>query len=133
MKSTASIVRGYQCDGYQHMNNARYLEVLEDARWDYLGPILEKGYFEKNNLIFMVVRINISYKYPAVLHDLLETDVKLLNYGNASMTVQQTVYNKTRDKVSAIAEVTFVLFDTLKEKAVFINEEIKNMFDQLNG
>ena len=26
-------VRGYHLDGYQHVNNARYLEFLEEARW----------------------------------------------------------------------------------------------------
>ncbi len=27
-------VRGYHLDVYQHVNNARYLEFLEEARWD---------------------------------------------------------------------------------------------------
>ena len=26
-------VRGYHLDVYQHVNNARYLEFLEEARW----------------------------------------------------------------------------------------------------
>ncbi len=30
-------VRGYHLDVYQHVNNARYLEFLEEARWDGLG------------------------------------------------------------------------------------------------
>ncbi len=29
-------VRGYHLDVYQHVNNARYLEFLEEARWDGL-------------------------------------------------------------------------------------------------
>ena len=27
-------VRGYHLDVYQHVNNARYTEFLEEARWD---------------------------------------------------------------------------------------------------
>lgn len=27
-------VRGYHLDVYQHVNNARYPEFLEEARWD---------------------------------------------------------------------------------------------------
>jgi thioesterase-3 len=29
-------VRGFHLDVYQHVNNARYLEFLEEARWDGL-------------------------------------------------------------------------------------------------
>jgi len=29
-------VRGYHLDFYQHVNNARYLEFLEEARWEWL-------------------------------------------------------------------------------------------------
>lgn len=29
---TEIIVRGYHLDGYQHVNNARYLEFLEEDR-----------------------------------------------------------------------------------------------------
>ena len=32
-------VRGYHLDVYQHVNNARYLEFLEEARWDGLEKI----------------------------------------------------------------------------------------------
>lgn len=30
-------VRGYHLDVYQHVNNARYPEFLEEARWDGFG------------------------------------------------------------------------------------------------
>ena len=29
-------VHGYHLDVYQHVNNARYLEFLEEARWNAL-------------------------------------------------------------------------------------------------
>jgi acyl-CoA thioesterase FadM len=32
-------VRGYHLDGYNHVNNARYLEFLEEARWQYFDNL----------------------------------------------------------------------------------------------
>ncbi|WP_193386247.1 acyl-CoA thioesterase, partial [Yersinia pestis] len=29
-------VRGFHIDVFQHVNNARYLEFLEEARWEWL-------------------------------------------------------------------------------------------------
>jgi len=33
MHTTQIKVRGYHCDFYGHVNNARFLEFLEEARW----------------------------------------------------------------------------------------------------
>ena len=35
MHQSAVRVRGYHLDVFQHVNNARYLEFLEEARWSY--------------------------------------------------------------------------------------------------
>ena len=40
-------VRGYHLDGYQHVNNARYLEFLEEARWGYLEQHGDIEHFEQ--------------------------------------------------------------------------------------
>jgi len=59
-------VRGYHLDVYQHVNNARYLEFLEEARWDGLEQ--EEGFqwMTANRIAFVVVNININYRRPAV-------------------------------------------------------------------
>ena len=36
---TKIVIRGYHLDAYRHVNNARYLEFLEEARWQYLDLI----------------------------------------------------------------------------------------------
>ena len=38
MHHTPIKVRGYHLDLYGHVNNARYLEFLEEARWAYFEP-----------------------------------------------------------------------------------------------
>lgn len=34
-------IRGYHTDSYQHVNNARYLEFLEEARWQIVEEFME--------------------------------------------------------------------------------------------
>lgn len=36
ISSVALRVRGYHLDGYGHVNNARYLEFMEEGRWAFL-------------------------------------------------------------------------------------------------
>ncbi len=44
MKSTINIrVRGYHVDLFRHVNNARYLELLEEGRWA-ICSLLKQAY-----------------------------------------------------------------------------------------
>ncbi|PLK60060.1 thioesterase, partial [Klebsiella quasipneumoniae] len=54
-------VRGYHLDVYQHVNNARYLEFLEEARWDGLENSPAFQWMTEKNIAFVVVNININY------------------------------------------------------------------------
>jgi YbgC/YbaW family acyl-CoA thioester hydrolase len=69
-------VRGYELDSYGHVNNAVYLQYLEQARWEYMR---DKGYLDKitrESLFLVVVESNIRYIRESVLFDELavETD-----------------------------------------------------------
>ena len=64
-------VRGFHLDVYQHVNNARYLEFLEEARWDGLENNENFQWMTANNIAFVVVNININYRHTAYLRDRL--------------------------------------------------------------
>lgn len=54
-------IRGYHTDLYQHVNNARYLEFLEEARRQLLEDHTDLESFMEKGFSFFVVNINISY------------------------------------------------------------------------
>ena len=106
-RETEIKVRGYHLDIYSHVNNARYLEFLEEARWvlleDHIDEMAAKGY------AFFVVNINISYKSPAAMGDVLLIDTRLSKLGGKSGTFTQVITRKGEEKVVAEADVTFVV------------------------
>lgn len=73
MKHTTEItVRSYECDSYNHVNNAVYLNYLEHSRMDYLHAIGfdYKGIVEAGYSLY-VTHIDIYYKGSAFLDDKL--------------------------------------------------------------
>ena len=42
-------VRGFHTDLYGHVNNARYLEFLEEARWEFLEQHMNYKKWEKKH------------------------------------------------------------------------------------
>ena len=126
--STDIKIRGYHIDVFGHMNNARYLELMEESRWQYIDATNFQGYLTENNWGFAVVNINISYKRPAHNGDIITFEVKMKRMGNSSMTVDQIMTNKKTGVVIAEAEVTFVVLDLATHRPARITEEVKNAF-----
>lgn len=60
-------VRGYHLDGYGHVNNARYLEFMEEGRWAFFDehPRLIQQLHSAGRA-FVVVNLNIDYRAAAV-------------------------------------------------------------------
>jgi len=62
MKGLTEIkVRGYHLDVFSHVNNARYLEFLEEARWSVLEESGFMEYMFESDIAFIVVNINIDF------------------------------------------------------------------------
>ncbi len=126
-------VRGYHVDLYGHVNNARYLEFLEEARWAIFDNKLELENLAKDGFAFNVVNINISYCRPAYLHDILSVETSLANFGVRSATLHQLVKNKKDGETIADADVTFVMLDVQKQKAALLEGGLKENLIQVIG
>ncbi|MFN0274740.1 MAG: acyl-CoA thioesterase [Chitinophagales bacterium] len=122
-------VRGFHCDLFGHVNNARYLEFLEEARWEWLNRNSTFEFFEKHKLSFVVVSITIHYRRPSVLNDVLHISVSTKTIGNRSATVHQDIVRKQDGKLVAEADVTFAMVDNSTGKSIQLSEELKKFLE----
>lgn len=65
-------VRGYELDSYGHVNNAVYLNYLEQSRWDIIHETGLLDLLNNENLLLVVIENRIRYIREAVLFDELE-------------------------------------------------------------
>lgn len=108
MKHTAKhVVRTYECDGYNHVNNAVYLNFLEFGRMEFLRAISfdYKGIIEAGYYLY-VTHIDIYYKASAVLDDELYISVEPVKLGKISGEFYQAI-TKTDGTVCAEAKVSW--------------------------
>ncbi len=121
-------VRGYHLDIYSHVNNARYLEFLEEGRWaaleaiDDVRTLLAKGY------ALVLVNINISYLSSATAGDTLLIQTGILKTGTKSVTMSQKIFKKEDMAPVVDAVVTFVLVDIKTGRSVELNDRIRRYF-----
>ncbi|WP_437608723.1 acyl-CoA thioesterase [Erwinia sp. V71] len=117
-------VRGYHLDGFLHVNNARYLEFLEEARWEWLENSDALRWMMAHNIIFVVVNININYRRPAVAGDVLIIDSHLVKISDTSGVLSQKVLLDDGTLV-ADAMLTFVCIDPKTKAALPLDGELR--------
>lgn len=70
-------VRGYEMDSFGHVNNAVYLNYMEQARWEILRARDLFDYFRQNGLILVVTDAILHYSKEAKIFDELVVRTEL--------------------------------------------------------
>ena len=122
-------VRGYHLDMYQHVNNARYLEFLEEARWHFIESKIDLKDWMKKGLGFVVANININYRKPASLDQVIEIQSRISSLNIKSATIEQKIYLEDTDTLIANADVTFVIVDVKTGKSVPLKGELLELME----
>ncbi|QHM70153.1 YbgC/FadM family acyl-CoA thioesterase [Mixta intestinalis] len=127
-------VRGYHLDVYQHVNNARYLEFLEEARWAWLEKREAFHWLMENQLAFVVVNININYRRPARLGDELVITSRLLQLNSKSGVIAQEITLASQPETLVVdATLTFVCIDLETQKALPLEGDLRARLETLSG
>ena len=104
-------VRTYECDSYNHVNNANYLNYLEYARCEFLKDVgFDYDKAVRSGYGVYVVRIEIDYKRPAFADDILIIKSKPIKRGAVSGVLFQEIW-RGEDLISE-AKVTWAFVNS---------------------
>jgi thioesterase-3 len=125
---TEITVRSWTLDLYGQVSNAKFLEFLEEARWNHFQGFFESGMFMELGLAFVLVNVNLNYQDAATLGDILEVETSINRIGSKSITLQQRIFMKGTDRQIMDGVTTFVIKDLEKGVAVPITGRMRDMF-----
>jgi thioesterase-3 len=126
MVHTEIKIRGYHLDMFRHVNNARYLEFLEEGRWAFFDGNPD-FFYPLKGVTFFVVNININYRRPSSLGDVLDIQTRLSKIGNTSGVLRQEIYKKGPGELIADADITFVIADAKTQKPLNLRDRLKDV------
>ncbi len=124
-------VQGFHCDLYGHVNNARYLEFLETARWETMARTVDIEDFHRQGWSLVVVRIEIDYRAPTTLGDRLRITTLVEEFGRASVRLRQEVHRVDDQALIAEARVTFVVVGEGQGRPLRLAGELRERLDTL--
>jgi thioesterase-3 len=134
MTTTQIKVRGYQEDRFGHVNNARYLEFLEEARWAHLEERgLDIPFFKAHGIFPVVVRLSISYRRPASAGDVLHVTAEVTSAGHRKIMIAQQARLATSGEVCVEAELTVVFLDEKTGRPIPLSDEILRAWPELSA
>lgn len=111
-------VRGYHADFYGHVNNARFLEFLEEDRWALLESRIDLPKWAVQGLVFLVVNININYRKALGVGETILVSTVLEKVGTKSAVLRQEIVLEVTGEIVADALVTFVIGDSTGKAVV---------------
>ncbi|UCS95746.1 thioesterase family protein [Echinicola marina] len=112
------IIREFHLDTFGHVNNATYLEIYEEARWQF---ITENGYglkeIKTTGLGPVILDIRIRFIKELKLREAITIFSKTTAYHSKVGTIQQWIIDSKGNKCSDV-EMSIGLFDTTARKLV---------------
>lgn len=119
-------VRFADCDPLGHVNHARYLTYLEQARfglwrklWGFSG---ETAMTAAGGAGFILARAECDYKAPATYGQVLDVRLGLAGMGRTSFTYDYEIVDAADGTLMASARTVIVLYDYAAARPVPLDE-----------
>ncbi len=127
-------IRFQDCDPFNHLNNAAYINYMINAREDQIEKFYNLDIFElaKTKGISWVVGSNqIAYIRPALLMEEVLIDSQLIKYSENQLHVEIRMWNHDKTELKATMWSTFVHFNLLQQKRWNHNDMLIELFQNI--
>ncbi len=120
-------IRGYHLDGNGHVNNARWVELLEEARWRWLDDNLDLTAWEAIDQGIAVASLEVNYRRPARLHDRLEFRCVVERCGGRAAVCRQEVVRRETGEKLLDARLTLLLINRATGRLLPLADDLREM------
>lgn len=111
---TEALIRFPDCDPFNHLNNARYIDYFINAREDHLmrGMGFDiYGIARDQGISWVVGSHHVAYLRPALLMETVVIDSTLVALGERDLLVEMRMWNRSKNELKALLWSTFVHVD----------------------
>lgn len=116
--SYSLLIRESHLDTFGHMNNATYLSLYEEARWEL---ITENGYslkeIQSRKQGPVILEVNVKFIKEIKLRETIQITTELVGYKGKVGQLKQTMIN-SKGELASEAIFTFGLFDLKERKLI---------------
>jgi acyl-CoA thioester hydrolase len=126
-----AIVRFQDCDPFQHLNNARYIDYIFNAREDQLIEFYNFSIFDHSkvsNAGWVVTKTQIAYLYPAVVREEVIIRTRLLHNTDSAIAVEGIMFDKEMKRPKAVMWVEFTYISLATGRTTQHPDDLMQLF-----
>lgn len=126
-----SLIRFPDCDPFNHLNNARYIDYFINAREDHIMANMNFNiyhYAAQNGLGWVVSKNQVAYLKPAFLMETVVIDSTLLQVADKEVFVEMKMWNERKDKLKSVLWSHFVHINMKTQRAEKHSKELMELF-----
>ena len=133
---TKTKIRFQDCDPFNHLNNAAYINYFNNAREDQLIENYGIDIYSmarKEGKSWVTGSNQIAYLRPAFLMEEVIIESQLVQYTTTQILVELRMYNSSKEELKAIMWSNFVHFNLLQQKREEHSEELMALFKKVEN
>ena len=126
-----SLIRFPDCDPFNHLNNARYLDYFINAREDQAVANLDFNIYHfaaKYGLSWVVSKTQIVYLKPAFLMETVVIDSTILDLTDKDLLVEMKMWDEKKNKLKSVLWTNFVHINLKTQKPEKHSNELMDLF-----
>ena len=127
-------IRFQDCDPFNHLNNANYINYMINAREDQIIEHYDLDIYKMARTIgksWVSSKNQIAYLKPALLMETVSIDSQLIHFNDTELLVEIRMWDANKTQLKAVLWASFVHFDLLKQKRTTHNDELLGLFSQI--
>ena len=124
-------IRTFHTDAFGHVNNSKYLELLEEARWQFAEQIDLIEMLKQRNLGFIIIDMSVRFRVPVFEGETISVATSLITLGSASGDVRQIVHKEGNRSAALKSLYHFILIDRDTGKSVPIDGDIRARLEDI--
>jgi YbgC/YbaW family acyl-CoA thioester hydrolase len=130
------LIRFPDCDPFNHLNNARYIDYFINAREDHIMSNMGFNIYQfaaETGLSWVVGKNQIVYLKPAFLMETVVIDSTILRLGEKDLLVEMKMWNERKDKLKSVLWSNFVHINMKTQKPEKHSQELMDKFRPLEN
>jgi len=127
-------VRFGDCDMFGHVNNAKYITYIEQARVDYFYDfpgINFQAPQESRRHSMILAEITCTFKSPAHMNEVIEVKVKTSELKRSSFIMEFELTEESSQRLVATGRNVGVMYDYKAKQSIPIPEEFRKKFEEV--
>jgi acyl-CoA thioester hydrolase len=127
-------IRFQDCDPFNHLNNAKYIDYLINAREDQLVENFDLDIYKiafTEGVGWVTGSNQISYLRPAQTMEVVTIQSQLINYSPKSIQVELRMFNEDKTELKAVMWSKFVHIDMKITRSTEHSKRYMDLFESV--